>query len=154
MRDLYQAPYLYIHRADLHSVLITALEETGRATVRLGASVESASASADEATVQLRSGETVTGDIVIGADGVKSPIRRLFEPASPHFTGHVAWRAMIPVEGSGLDDLAALRPCISEKIGRCSRYPHRPGQDGRALSYKPWRTVEFRLLCSPKRLGA
>ncbi len=108
VRDLYKAPYLYIHRADLHSVLMAALERTGRATVRLGASVESAEAGADEARVRLQSGETIGGDIVIAADGVKSPIRRLFEPSAPHFTGHVAWRAVIPVEGSGLDELAAF----------------------------------------------
>jgi salicylate hydroxylase len=129
VRDLYGAPYLYIHRADLHSALITALEATGRATVRLGASVESASASGDEASVQLRSGETVAGDIVIAADGVKSPIRRLFEPASPHFTGHVAWRAVIPVGGSGLDELAAF-PGIHIGPGRMAvRYPISRGEE-------------------------
>ena len=30
VREQYQAPYLYIHRADLHEVLLKALDETGR----------------------------------------------------------------------------------------------------------------------------
>jgi len=123
VRDRYQAPYLYVHRADLHAVLKAALEETGRAEVRLGAHVDAVSYNPEEARVYLPSGEIVSGDILIAADGVKSVIRTLFEAADPHFTGHVAWRAIVPVEGAALTDLAEF-PGIHIGPGRMAvRYP-------------------------------
>jgi salicylate hydroxylase len=123
VRNLYGAPYLYIHRADLHTVLTQALEATGRAEVRLGSAVTGARVCGEVAAARLATGDWVDGDILIGADGVKSQVRRLFEPAAPHFTGHVAWRALIPVHGPALDDLAQF-PGLHIGPGRMAvRYP-------------------------------
>ncbi len=128
VRELYGAPYLYIHRGDLHAVLSQALEATGRATFRLGASVVGARVGAEGAEAHLQSGEAVEGDIVIAADGIKSAIRKRFEPAAPHFTGHVVWRALIPVEGAVLSDLATF-PGVHIGPGRMMvRYPVSQGR--------------------------
>ncbi len=128
VRELYGAPYLYIHRGDLHAVLSQALKATGRATVRLGASVVGGAAGPDDAAAHLAGGEVARGDIVVAADGIKSAIRKLFEPAAPHFTGHVVWRALIPVEGPVLSDLATF-PGVHIGPGRMMvRYPVSQGR--------------------------
>ncbi|HWU03692.1 MAG TPA: FAD-dependent monooxygenase, partial [Novosphingobium sp.] len=38
------------------------------------------------------------GDLLIGADGVKSVVRTLFDPQPAHFTGHVAVRALVSID--------------------------------------------------------
>jgi len=47
----------------------------------------------------LGDGAEVTGDVLIGVDGIKSTVReKLFGPDAPRFTGNVAWRAVVPIE--------------------------------------------------------
>lgn len=61
-------------------------------------------------TLLLANGERVTGDALIGADGVHSVIRRqLFGGDTAQFTGCVAWRGLIPV--------AKLPPRFSRNVG-------------------------------------
>lgn len=91
-RAKYGAPYVTIHRADLHEVLTAAALEAG-VEVRCGAAV----VGSDGPEAILASGERIGGDLLVGADGVKSVIRQRFETTAPHFTGHVAWRALVPV---------------------------------------------------------
>lgn len=91
-RAKYGAPYVTIHRADLHEVLTAAAQRAG-VDMRTNAAV----VASEGTTVSLADGTTVRGDVLIGADGVKSVIRKRFEAAEPHFTGHVAWRTLVPV---------------------------------------------------------
>lgn len=99
-RAKYGAPYVYIHRADLHAILVETARKAG-VTLRAGAQVVSSEGTA----VRLAQGEQVSGDVLVGADGLKSAIRDRFEPVAAHFTGHVAWRAVVPVTD-------ALRPLV------------------------------------------
>lgn len=91
-RAKYGAPYVYIHRADLHAILVDAAVHAG---VKLQANAPVSAV--DGSTAILESGERIASDILVGADGVKSVVRKIFEPKAPHFTGHVAWRAVVPV---------------------------------------------------------
>lgn len=91
-RAKYGAPYVTIHRADLHELLTAAAHRAG-VDMRTNAAV----VGSEGTTVTLADGTTVSGDVLIGADGVKSVIRKRFEAAEPHFTGHVAWRTLVPV---------------------------------------------------------
>jgi salicylate hydroxylase len=128
VRELYGAPYLYIHRADLHAVLIEALERTGRATLRLGAQVVGGRIGGAGAAALMVSGDAVSGDVLIAADGLKSPIRKLFEPADPHFTGHIVWRALAPIDAPVLAELADF-PGVHIGPGRMMvRYPVSQGR--------------------------
>jgi salicylate hydroxylase len=89
------APYLTAHRADLHAVLTSAARAAG-VEMRLGAPV----AALEVDGVRLADGERLAADAVIGGDGVRSTVRlALFGPDAPRFTGHVAWRFAVPIEG-------------------------------------------------------
>lgn len=104
-REKYGAPYVTVHRADLHDILTKAAREAG-VDMRCAAPVMGS----EGAAAILADGSRVEGDLLIGADGVKSVIRERFEAAPPHFTGHVAWRCLVPVtpELQHLSDLPGI----------------------------------------------
>ncbi|MPZ57201.1 MAG: monooxygenase [Rhizobiales bacterium] len=90
------APYYHAHRADLLDVLLGGLGEEG---FRLNAHVDAFKQDADGVTVTLADGSTVTGDLLIGADGIHSTVRgQLFGREQPRYTGNVAWRGLVPAE--------------------------------------------------------
>jgi len=118
-RTKYGAPYVYIHRADLHQILLTAARDAG-AKLKAGAPV----VASEGTTAILADGSRITADVLIGADGLKSAIRQRFEAQPAHFTGHVAWRAVVPMT----ERLAPLGewPGIHVGPGRMiTRYPVR-----------------------------
>jgi len=92
----YGAPYLTIHRADLHSALLQAVQEGG---TRLHPSTRVESVASLQAVVQARTsaGAEVEGDALAAADGVWSRLRpQLLRDGPPRATGHVAFRALVP----------------------------------------------------------
>ncbi len=93
----YGAPYYHIHRGDLLSVLLTAARAQPGIKLHTAAAVRSFTQSSDAVQLALADGQAVTGELLIGADGIHSAIREaLWGPARPNFTGNVAWRAMVP----------------------------------------------------------
>lgn len=92
----YGAPQLTMHRADVMSALEAALEP---GVLQLGKRTESFAQDAQAATVTLADGSTHAFDLLIGADGIHSGVRRhLFGAEHPQFTGIVSYRAVVPVE--------------------------------------------------------
>jgi salicylate hydroxylase len=93
----YGAPYYHVHRGDLHEVLLTEAERRG---VRLITGRRCLGAAQDGAGAWVDLGdERARHDVVIGCDGIHSPVRAsLFDTPGPRFTGHVAWRGMVPAE--------------------------------------------------------
>jgi salicylate hydroxylase len=87
--------FYMFHRADLVDLLRNNLRNV---QTRLVARVISADPTGPRASVTLDSGEVLTADLVIGADGLHSVLRSVVEGAqeTPFFTGQVAWRALIP----------------------------------------------------------
>jgi salicylate hydroxylase len=88
-----------IHRADLHRVLIDAV----RALKPMrSVSTRAAPAFEDDGRASRcisRTGEHVTGDALIGADGVHSRIRNILAgDDKAEFTGCMAWRGLVPAE--------------------------------------------------------
>ena len=91
-RETFGYPYYHAHRADLLGGLLKR-QPPGR--VRLGARVVAMEAG----RLTLAGGETVEADIVIGADGIHSPVRRyLFGAGKARDSGSVAWRALVPAD--------------------------------------------------------
>jgi salicylate hydroxylase len=94
--DHYGAPAYFIHRADMLSALSGQIDPS---RIRLGARVVGVDQDEHSATVVLDSGERLTADLVVGADGIKSALReQLVGSAHPRFTGTVGWRALIPLD--------------------------------------------------------
>ncbi len=80
-------------RAELHYALVSKLKNT---KVILNDTVESINDTGDEVTVKLRSGTQKEYDLVIGADGINSKIRKiLFPDASVRYSGNTNWRFMV-----------------------------------------------------------
>jgi salicylate hydroxylase len=96
-RKRYGAPYLHIHRADLLGVLVRAAQAAG-VRLRLGARVLAWTKEGAEMRIGLDTGDIVAGDLLVGADGMRSTVRRqMFGPDHLRFTGTVAWRALAPI---------------------------------------------------------
>jgi salicylate hydroxylase len=95
-RKRYGAPHYHVHRAHLHSILAEAAKPI---SIRVGSKFRGFAQTAEAVTLQLANGETLSGDVLIGADGVHSVIRAgLFGPDEPRFSGLLAWRGLAPAE--------------------------------------------------------
>lgn len=99
------APYLHLHRADLVETLSGLLRDRQPGALRLGQACTGYRNTDHGVIAQLDSGEEVEGDLLIGADGIRSVIRtQMLGHDRPDFTGNTAWRATVPMELLG--DLA------------------------------------------------
>lgn len=86
------AGFHLVHRADCVAAL--AARADGVET-RFNARAVAIDAAAGRVT--LAHGETLSADLVVGADGLHSALRPVLNGAAPpFFTGQVAWRALIP----------------------------------------------------------
>lgn len=124
----YGAPYLTVHRADLHAALLQAATAAG---VRLHAGERIAAAQVDGEAVLARTGAgmQVEADALAVADGVWSGLRQhLLRDGPAPATGHVAFRAMLPSS----DVPASLRSDdVQAWLGprmHLVRYPVRAGE--------------------------
>jgi salicylate hydroxylase len=98
------APYLAIHRVDLHRVLAEAAAATGGVALHFGAEVASAASEAGAASIDVKRGaarSSETGEAVVGADGLRSLVRSRLgrgEADAPRFSYRVAFRATVEAE--------------------------------------------------------
>ncbi len=102
--EAYGAPYWHYHRADLHRVLLDAcLDPDGpgpAVTVHTDAKVVELDRSDPDRPVAVTArGLRVAGDVLVGADGIRSGVRDLagFDDTLA-FSGEMAYRALIPGE--------------------------------------------------------
>ncbi|MBU2982793.1 FAD-dependent monooxygenase [Lentibacter algarum] len=105
--DLAKTPeqkYYFLHRSDLINVLLDGAREAG-VEVLLSQQVKAVQ-NGGRPTATLAGGATHEADLIIGADGVHSVVRgALNGPQEPFFTGHVAWRAVVPNSFGRLNDV-------------------------------------------------
>ncbi|MEV5437514.1 FAD-dependent monooxygenase [Streptomyces sp. NPDC052682] len=105
--EAFGAPYLQLHRADLHRALAAAVPSR---SVRLDTTVVGIGQDDTSAHVTTASGERLEADLVVAADGVRSASRRwLFGADEAVFSGTAAYRALLPageVAGLGLPEYA------------------------------------------------
>ena len=95
-REMYGYPYLTVHRADLHRVLVDAVRALQPEALVLNAKLHSLHTRSDGVSLQLADGRVWEADAVIGADGVHSRVRAaLFGEDAPRYSGVMAWRGVI-----------------------------------------------------------
>jgi salicylate hydroxylase len=88
------APYYHFHRADLLRALASALPlERVHFRHRLTAIRDRG----DCVEAHFENGAEITADVLVGADGIHSTVRRLLlGPEQPRFTGCIAYRGLVP----------------------------------------------------------
>ena len=89
-------PHYQSHRADVLAMLMNVLPtERLHISHRLVALTDHG----DRVEAAFQNGDRITVDILVGADGIHSTVRQLlFGPATPHFTGCIAYRGLVPTE--------------------------------------------------------
>ncbi|WP_214404425.1 FAD-dependent monooxygenase [Pseudonocardia lacus] len=108
-RTLFGAPFLGVHRRALQKVLSDRL---GDGVVRLDHRVVEVADGPAEAVLTFADGRRAVADVVVGADGIHSALRRTVAPDAPRprFTGQVGFRGLIPVDRlPSLPDPGALQ---------------------------------------------
>jgi 2-polyprenyl-6-methoxyphenol hydroxylase-like FAD-dependent oxidoreductase len=86
-------PSYAIHRADLHDLLLAA---NPHATIHLGESVTEMTQQDEQVMVTFTSGHQATYELVVGADGVNSIVRRMhFPDIEPVYSGYTCWRVVV-----------------------------------------------------------
>jgi 2-polyprenyl-6-methoxyphenol hydroxylase-like FAD-dependent oxidoreductase len=93
----YDWPQLSIHRADLHAVLLAAVQaRLGEGAVVVGKRFLQAAQNADRVTAHFDDGTAVHGAALIGADGIHSAVRRQLHPheGPPSYQGINMWRGV------------------------------------------------------------
>jgi salicylate hydroxylase/6-hydroxynicotinate 3-monooxygenase len=105
--DLFGAPYLCMHRADLHEALVSILP-TG--IIELRKKLVGLDDTAGQVTLTFEDGSSARADAVIAADGVHSIVRDLIiGPDEPIHKGRIAYRSIYPSALMGGVDVGPSR---------------------------------------------
>lgn len=132
-RTRYGAPIYHVHRADLHRILLQAIEARWPGTVGTGCELVDVEQDRVSVTAVLADGQRLAGAALVGADGVRSRLRALcFGDDRPRFSGYVAFRGLVPG-----DALAAelKEPPISFWVGPRRSFMRYRLRDGQLYNY-------------------
>lgn len=125
---LYGAPYACIHRADMHQLLLEAVQACG-VPMHLGQRLAEVRQHGGVVTARTEQGLACQPTLLVGADGLWSRSRQalgLTEP--PRFSGHLAYRGMVALSS------APAQPQVTVWMGQRLHIVHYPVQAGRALN--------------------
>jgi salicylate hydroxylase len=93
---LFGADFYHVHRADLHALLTEGLPAD---RVTFNAQCTGVEQAGDQAIAMFADGTRFEADLIVGADGIHSVVREgLWGKSAAQFTGHMCWRALVPVE--------------------------------------------------------
>ena len=105
--SLFGAPYLCMHRGDLHDALASVLPEE---IIHLGKKLVGLDERRNRVSLRFEDGSGAEADLVIGADGVHSIVRDLIVgPDAPIHKGRIAYRAVFPSAMMGGKDVGNSR---------------------------------------------
>lgn len=98
-RQRFDNPYVVVHRGELHGLLLAACRDAARIELCPGRPVAGYEQDGTSATAVLENGERITGDALIGADGIHSALRgQLVGDGPPRVSGITVYRAIIPMD--------------------------------------------------------
>ena len=108
-RGHFGQPYLVMHRSDLLNVLLAACQNEKLITLEAGREMIAVEDAGQRARAKLADGSVIEAEVLIGADGLWSRVRRLIVDDAPVGVGYVAYRGAIPIERmsshAGLDNV-------------------------------------------------
>src|SRR5258705_10616737 len=106
--SLFGAPYLCMHRGDLHEALVSVLPA---GIIHAGKKLVGLDERGSRVTLTFEDGDRAEADVVIGADGVHSIVRdTIVGPDAPIHKGRIAYRAVFPSALMGGRDVGRWRP--------------------------------------------
>jgi 2-polyprenyl-6-methoxyphenol hydroxylase-like FAD-dependent oxidoreductase len=91
----YGYPYVVAHRHDVLSALLAACQAEPGITLETGRTAAGVRERDDAAEVTFTDGTAAAARLVVGADGIRSRVRRLLDDSPPRFSGHVAYRGTV-----------------------------------------------------------
>ncbi|MEV5721397.1 NAD(P)/FAD-dependent oxidoreductase [Amycolatopsis mediterranei] len=116
----------FVKRADLYASLY---DEAARRGIRIrhGNRVVGVEESGDGVTAHFADGTSADADILIGADGIRSTVRSLIDPAAPqpHYGGLVSFGALVKDTG-----LASTRGKMFMSFGKRAFFGYQVFDDG------------------------
>ncbi len=131
--ELYGAPHMTIHRADLLSVIAEAFPAE---RVHLGHRLVGLAEGGDRVEAWFDNGVRITADVLVGADGIHSAVHAaLFGEEAPAFAGCVAYRGLVPAER--IADLG-LELGSQSWVGPGGHFVHYFVSRGRLLNFVGW----------------
>ncbi|MBC7620968.1 MAG: FAD-dependent monooxygenase [Candidatus Saccharibacteria bacterium] len=92
----YGAAYATVARADLHSLLLSAVQTQPHVDLQLDTALTTVQQDAQQVELCTTQGKSIATALLVGADGLWSRVRQHLQPGSPpQATGHLAFRAMV-----------------------------------------------------------
>ncbi|KAI1174489.1 hypothetical protein F4777DRAFT_599509 [Nemania sp. FL0916] len=92
-----EAPHLHVHRAELLNLLIRIVKERKAATLHNSKKCISIEEHGETEVITFADGESVEMDLVVGADGIHSRVRRPFLTDGPQYGGMIVYRGVCAV---------------------------------------------------------
>jgi salicylate hydroxylase len=113
--ETYGAPYVQIHRSDLHTALANAVRANDPQAIVLGHEIAALTQTDKDVTAHFANGVRATGLALIGCDGVRSIVRQaLWGKEQPEYLGYMAWRGLVPAAAITAGE---IRPQSSGVLG-------------------------------------
>lgn len=111
-RKRFGYPYIIIHRIDLHNVLLDACRHNPLVALQPDTLVTQFEDRGDSVAVRAADGRNFEGAALIGADGIRSPVRaQLLNDGDPRPNGFMGFRTIVPMATVTADvqrDIVAL----------------------------------------------
>ncbi|KWV61052.1 monooxygenase [Bradyrhizobium macuxiense] len=156
-RAIYGAPYWMVHRGDFHRVLVDAFNARAPGRLHLDCRCTGFDEDGDGIWLRLADGTRHRGNVMAGADGVHSEIRRqIGGDSKPFFSGVAAWRGLVPVARLPANQQRDVGTNWVGPGGHVITYPVRRGEllnfvgifEGQSWSVESWTERGTREACS------
>jgi salicylate hydroxylase len=135
---VFGTPFYTVHRAQLQQGMLGLLPGGAGGPsgpgglVRLGMRCQSITEHPDGIDLEFAHGEMVSADVVIGADGINSTVRRHLFADRPRFSGYAIYRGLVPADrGSALPGPGRIRIWL----GSSQHFIAYPVSAGGAISF-------------------
>lgn len=115
MEAQYGEPVVAIHRAALHDILINALKPN---TLTLNVGFVKFEQDESKVFVHFDNGQTDSADLLIGADGIHSAVRKqMFPEIQLRYSGYTAWRGVVETESESALGLTSESWGVGARFG-------------------------------------